>query len=70
MAVFLTRTLFVNKLSLRSQKKPQGEIWTLTIIRTTLLLSLEDTSKAISRLVELTKFKNEEQVFTATRTLI
>ena len=46
------------------------EIWTLTIIRATLLLSLEDTSKAISRLVELTKFKNEEQVFTATRTLI
>ena len=46
------------------------EIWTLTIIGTTLLLSLEDTSKAISRLVELTKFKNEEQVFTATRTLI
>ena len=70
MAVFSTRTLFVNKLSLRSQKKAQGEIWTLTIIRTTLLLSLEDTSKAISRLVELTKFKNEEQVFTATRTLI
>ena len=70
MAVFSTRTLFVNKLSLRSQKKPQGEIWTLTITRTTLLLSLEDTSKAISRLVELTKFKNEEQVFTATRTLI
>ena len=70
MAVFSTRTLFVNKLSLRSQKKAQGEIWTLTIIRTTLPLSLEDTSKAISRLVELTKFKNEEQVFTATRTLI
>ena len=34
--------------------KVQGEIWTLSINRTTLLLSLEDTSKEISRLVELT----------------
>ena len=34
--------------------KPQGEIWTLFINRTTLLLSLKDTSKEISRLVELT----------------
>ena len=41
-------------LSLRSQIKPQGEIWTLSNNRTTLLLSLEDTFKAISRLVELT----------------
>ena len=41
-------------LSLRSQIKLQGEIWTLSNNRTTLLLSLEDTFKAISRLVELT----------------
>ena len=42
------------QLSLRSQIQPQGEIWTLSINRTTLLLSLEDTFKEISRLVELT----------------
>ena len=34
--------------------KPQGQIWTLFINSTTLLLSLEDTSKEILRLVELT----------------
>ena len=42
------------QLYLRSQIQPQGEIWTLSINRTTLLLSLEDTFKEISRLVELT----------------
>ena len=45
---------FICELSSRSQIKPQGEIWTLSINRTTLLLSLKDAFKAISRLLELT----------------
>ena len=60
MAVFSTQNLLTSTLPAVSQIKPQGEIWTLSIDRTTLLLSLEDTFKAISSLVELTQFKNEE----------
>ena len=47
MALFSTRNL-------PSQTKPEEEIWTFSINRTTLLLLLENTFKAISRLVELT----------------
>ena len=53
MAVFSTRNLLTSTL-LAFTKKAQGEIWTLSINRTTLLLSIEGTFKAISRLVELT----------------
>ena len=69
MAVFSTRNLLTSTLLAFANKGARRNLDT-SINRTTLLLSIEGTFKAISRLVELTQFKNEEQVFTVTKTLV